>query len=219
MPEQGVEKDSVLCFDCAVYYACPRRWICGRAPLDPWDTPSCSASSSTCTSSSNSNSTCTSHLDAPRHADANATNGKPAILYAPYTAGGTKRGVQAQAQARRRGGGVYASGGGESVSVFFPSHLPSRPRLYRRLVLTPIKHRIRHRNRNRVPTKRVTLLPSCARLIPRFDGGGEVGEEEREGGMHGGRVSFFYFSLVCGRLECVCVVLGIRPSFFSCAFP
>ncbi|KAJ7883582.1 hypothetical protein B0H13DRAFT_920466 [Mycena leptocephala] len=52
---------------------------------------------------------------------------------------------------------------------------------------------IRLRHRNRAPTKRVTLLHSSARLMPRFDGGGEGGEEEREWGMHGGRVSFFCF--------------------------
>ncbi|KAJ7909368.1 hypothetical protein B0H13DRAFT_2330417 [Mycena leptocephala] len=94
VPKLGVEKDGILCFDYAV---------------------------STCTSSSNSNSTCTSHVDAPRHADTNATNGKPAILYAPYTIGGTKRGAQA-----RRGGGVYASGGGAEFATDIATVHPTK---------------------------------------------------------------------------------------------
>jgi hypothetical protein len=68
VPELGVGADSMLCFDYAVYALGSRL----PAPLDLWDCTSASSSASTPSSDGN----------------ADALNGKPAILRAPY--GGTK---------------------------------------------------------------------------------------------------------------------------------
>ncbi|KAJ7932899.1 hypothetical protein B0H13DRAFT_2262935 [Mycena leptocephala] len=143
VPELGVGGDGVLCFDYAVYALGSRL----PAPLDLWDTSAASSTcTSTCTSSSNSSSACTSNLDA------NAINGKPAILRAPY--GGMKAEGIAWLKRKQRvveeAASVLVVGGG-ALGIQFASDIAS-------------VH----------PSKRVTLLHSRARLLPRFD---EEGEE------------------------------------------
>ncbi|KAJ7932938.1 hypothetical protein B0H13DRAFT_754415 [Mycena leptocephala] len=140
VPELGVGADGMLCFDYAVYALGSRL----PAPLDLWDCMSASSSASTPSSDGN----------------ANAINGKPAILHAPY--GGTKPEGIAWLKRKHRvveeAASVLVVGGG-ALGIQFASDIAS-------------VH----------PTKCVTLLHSRARLLPRFDGGGEEGEES--GGMH-----------------------------------
>ncbi|KAJ7855828.1 hypothetical protein B0H13DRAFT_1727879 [Mycena leptocephala] len=139
VPELGVGGDGVLAFDYAVYALGSRL----PEPLDLWDT-------------SNSSSACTSNLDA------NAINGKPAILHAPY--GGTKLEGIAWLKRKQRvveeAASVLVVGGG-ALGIQFASDIAA-------------VH----------PTKRVTLLHSRARLLPRFDGGGEEGGEEILQALH-----------------------------------
>ncbi|KAJ7902414.1 hypothetical protein B0H13DRAFT_2274944 [Mycena leptocephala] len=164
VPELGVGADSVLGFEYAVYALGSRM----PEPLDLWDTSAAS-------------NTCTSHSDAPPHANANnAINGhaKQAVMHAPY--GGTKAEGIAWLKRKQRiveeAVSVLVVGGG-ALGIQFASDIAA-------------VH----------PTKRVTLLHSRGRLLPRFGGsagsvgggeegaardGGEGEEGEGGGGMHG----------------------------------
>ncbi|KAJ7932895.1 hypothetical protein B0H13DRAFT_754194 [Mycena leptocephala] len=147
---------------------------------------------------SNCTSTCTSSCDT----NTDAINGKPAILHAPY--GGTKPEGIAWLKRKQRvveeAASVLVVGGG-ALGIQFASDIAS-------------VH----------PTKRVTLLHSRARLLPRFSGltgsadsvGGQ-GEEEAEGEGEGGEESGGMHAEILQALHAlnVHVVLGERVDLSS----